>query len=145
MNGINKAIIVGTMGQDPEIRYTANGGAVANLIVATSETWHDKQSGSKQEKTEWHKIILFGKLAEIAEQYLRKGRQVYFEGKIQTRKWQDKSGNDRYSVEIVAREMQMLGGKPDSAAQGNAEPSRPMQNNDGPGGGDDFDNSRIPF
>jgi single-strand DNA-binding protein len=109
--GVNKAIIVGTLGQDPEIRYTSNGGAVANISVATNETWKDKSTGEAQERTEWHRIVMFGKLAEIAQQYLKKGSQAYFEGRIQTRKWQDQSGNDRYSTEIVANEMQMLGGR----------------------------------
>jgi single-strand DNA-binding protein len=109
--GVNKAIIVGTLGQDPEIRYTANGGAVANISVATNESWKDKATGEAQERTEWHRIVMFGKLAEIAQQYLKKGSQAYFEGRIQTRKWQDQQGNDRYSTEIVANEMQMLGGR----------------------------------
>ena len=109
--GINKAIIVGTLGQDPDVRYTANGSAVANISVATNESWRDKATGESQERTEWHRIVLFGKLAEIAQQYLTKGSQAYFEGRIQTRKWQDQSGNDRYSTEIVANEMQMLGGR----------------------------------
>ena len=109
--GVNKAIIVGTLGQDPEIKYTANGGAVVNVSVATNESWKDKQTGETQERTEWHRIVMFGKLAEIASQYLNKGSQAYFEGRIQTRKWQDQSGNDRYSTEIVANEMQMLGGR----------------------------------
>ena len=109
MNGVNKAIIVGTLGQDPETRYTANGSAVVNLSVATNESWKGKD-GNKQERAEWHRIVIFGKLAEIAEQYLKKGSQVYLEGRIQTRKWQDQQGNDRYSTEIVANEMQMLGG-----------------------------------
>ena len=109
--GVNKAIIVGTLGQDPEIRYTANGGAVANISVATNESWRDKATGEAQERTEWHRNVMFGKLAEIAQQYLKKGSQAYFEGRIQTRKWQDQSGNDRYTTEIVANEMQMLGGR----------------------------------
>ena len=109
--GVNKAIIVGTLGQDPEVRYTANGSAVANISVATNESWKDRQTGEQQERTEWHRIVMFGKLAEIAQQYLKKGSQAYFEGRIQTRKWQDQSGNDRYSTEIVANEMQMLGGR----------------------------------
>ena len=109
--GVNKAIIVGTLGQDPEIRYTANGGAVANISVATNESWRDKATGEAQERTEWHRIVMFGKLAEIAQQYLKKGSQAYFEGRIQTSKWQDKEGKDRYSTEIVANEMQMLGGR----------------------------------
>ena len=110
--GINKAIIVGTLGQDPEIKYTASGSAVVNVSVATNESWKDKQTGEAQERTEWHRIVMFNKLAEIAAQYLKKGSQAYFEGKIQTRKWQDQSGNDRYSTEIVANDMQMLGGRP---------------------------------
>ena len=110
--GVNKAIIVGTLGQDPEIRYTANGGAVANISVATNESWRDKATGEAQERTEWHRIVMFGKLAEIAQQYLKKGSQGDFEGRIQTRKWQDNEGKDRYSTEIVANEMQMLGGRP---------------------------------
>ena len=93
------------------MRYTANGSAVANISVATNETWKDKSTGEAQERTEWHRIVMFGKLAEIASQYLKKGSQAYFEGRIQTRKWQDQSGNDRYSTEIVANEMQMLGGR----------------------------------
>jgi single-strand DNA-binding protein len=116
--GVNKAIIVGTLGQDPEMRYTANGSAVANISVATNETWKDKSTGEAQERTEWHRIVMFGKLAEIAQQYLKKGSQAYFEGRIQTRKWQDRDGNDRWSTEIVANEMQMLGGR--SGAGGGA-------------------------
>lgn len=118
MRGINKAIIVGRLGQDPEIRYTANGAAVANLSVATSEAWKDKQTGEQQEKTEWHRIVIFGKLAEICQQYLKKGGAAYFEGRIQTRKWQDQQGNDRYSTEIVANVMQMLGDKQDADNRG---------------------------
>jgi single-strand DNA-binding protein len=116
MRGVNKAILVGTLGKDPEQRYMPNGNAVCNISVATSEQWKDKQTGEKQERTEWHRVSMFGKLAEIAGEYLRKGSQVYLEGKIQTRKWQDKEGKDRYSTEIVADQMQMLGGKRDSSA-----------------------------
>ena len=108
--GINKAIIVGNCGRDPEIRHTAGGTAVVNLTVATSEQWRDKQTGEKKENTEWHSVVLFGKLGEIAGEYLKKGRTVYIEGRLQTRKWQDKDGNDRYTTEIVASDMQMLGG-----------------------------------
>ncbi|WP_019558523.1 single-stranded DNA-binding protein [Thioalkalivibrio sp. ALE12] len=108
--GVNKAILLGNLGQDPERRETANGTTVTNLSVATSEQWTDKNSGEKRENTEWHRVVMFGKLADIATQYLAKGAQVYIEGKIQTRKWQDQSGNDRYSTEIVASEMQMVGG-----------------------------------
>lgn len=109
--GVNKCILVGNLGRDPEVRYTANGGAVANITIATSEQWTDKQSGQKQEKTEWHRVVMFGRLGEIAGEYLRKGSQVYIEGKLQTRKWQDQNGQDRYTTEIVANEMQMLGSR----------------------------------
>ena len=108
--GVNKAIIVGTLGQDPETRYTASGSAVTNISVATNESWKDKD-GQQQEKTEWHKIVMFGKLAEIAAQYLKKGSQAYFEGRIETSKYQAQDGSDRYSTQINANQMQMLGGK----------------------------------
>jgi single-strand DNA-binding protein len=101
MSGINKVILVGNIGAKPEVKYSSNGSAIANLSVATSETWNDKNSGEKQEKTEWHRVSLYGKLAEIAGQYLDKGSKVYVEGKLQTRKWQDQSGQDRYTTEIV--------------------------------------------
>lgn len=107
--GINKAIIIGTLGRDPEVRYTAGGSAVANLSIATNESWKGKD-GEKHEATEWHKVVLFGKTAEIAGEYLKKGRMVYIEGRLQTRKYQDKEGVERYSTEIVASDMQMLGG-----------------------------------
>ena len=109
--GVNKVILVGNLGKDPEIRYMPNGNAVANLTLATTESWKDKQTGDQQEKTEWHRIVMFKRLAEIAGEYLKKGSQVYIEGKLQTRKWQDNSGNDRYTTEIVANDMQMLGGR----------------------------------
>ena len=109
--GINKAIIVGNLGRDPEVRYTANGNAIANITVATTESWKDKQSGERQEKTEWHRVVFFGRLAEVAGEYLKKGAQVYIEGRLQTRKWEDKSGQERYTTEIVANEMQMLGSR----------------------------------
>ncbi len=115
--GVNKAIVVGTLGQDPDVHATANGGTVVNVSVATNESWKDKNTGEQVEKTEWHRIVMFNKLAEIAAQYLKKGSQAYFEGKILTRKWQDQSGNDRYSTEIVANEMQLLGGRPDNQGQ----------------------------
>lgn len=109
--GVNKAILVGHLGRDPEIRYSASGAAIANVSLATSESWKDKQSGENQERTEWHRVVFFGRLAEIVGEYLKKGSQVYVEGRIQTRKWQDKDGNDRYTTEIVASDMQMLGGR----------------------------------
>ncbi len=109
--GVNKVIILGFLGKDPEIRYMPNGKAVANFSIATNEGWTDKQTGDKQERTEWHNIVAFEKLAEIIQQYVFKGSQVYIEGSLRTRKWQDKEGKDRYTTEIVCREMQMLGGK----------------------------------
>lgn len=133
MRGVNKVILVGTLGRDPEVRYTPNGNAIANLNVATSEQWTDKQSGDRQERTEWHRVVIFGKLAEIAGQYLKKGSQVYLEGKLQTRKWQDQSGQERYSTEVVLDvngQMQMLGGRNDNRG-GHAEMS-----DSGYGGGD---------
>ncbi len=126
--GINKVILVGNLGQDPEVRYTANGAAVANITVATSEQWTDKQSGQKQERTEWHRVVMFGRLGEIAGEYLRKGSQVYLEGKLQTRKWQDQNGQDRYTTEIVANEMQMLGGRSGAGAGGGAADYNSNQN-----------------
>jgi single-strand DNA-binding protein len=119
--GVNKVILVGNLGADPETRYMPSGGAVTNIRVATSESWKDKQTGEQQERTEWHRVAMFGKLAEIAAEYLRKGSQVYLEGSIRTRKWQDKEGNDRYSTEIIANEMQMLGGRGDSSAPARAK------------------------
>ncbi len=109
--GVNKVILVGNLGADPEVRYTQSGSPVANLRIATSERWKDKQSGEPQERTEWHRVVLFGRLGEIAEQYLRKGSQVYIEGRLQTRKWQGQDGQDRYTTEIVGNDMQMLGGR----------------------------------
>jgi single-strand DNA-binding protein len=108
--GINKVILVGNLGADPETRFTANGGAITNIRLATSENWKDKQTGENQERTEWHRVVLFGKLGEIAGEYLKKGRQVYIEGSLRTNKYTDKDGIERYSTDIVANEMQMLGG-----------------------------------
>ncbi|MCK5639543.1 MAG: single-stranded DNA-binding protein [Gammaproteobacteria bacterium] len=124
--GINKVILVGNLGKDPEMRYTSNGGAIANLTIATSEQWTDKQSGQKQEKTEWHRVVMFGKLGEIAGEYLRKGSQVYLEGRLQTREW-EKDGVKRYSTEIVANDMQMLGGKGGSGGSTDFNQDRPAQ------------------
>ena len=143
--GINKVIVVGNLGADPDTRYMPSGGAVTNLSVATSESWKDKQSGEQKERTEWHKVAMFGRLAEIAAEYLRKGSQVYIEGKLRTRKWQDRDGNDRYTTEIIADEMQMLGGR------GGGGGSAPMRDDSGPSSApppqsspDDFDDD-IPF
>jgi single-strand DNA-binding protein len=109
--GVNKVILIGNLGRDPEVRYSPSGSAVANVTLATSESWKDKNSGEKQEKTEWHRVVFFGRLAEIVGEYLKKGSQVFVEGRLQTRKWQDKEGHDRYTTEIVANEMQMLGSR----------------------------------
>jgi len=125
--GVNKVILVGNLGKDPEVRYMPNGNAVANITLATTESWKDKQSGEQQEKTEWHRIVMFRRLGEIAGEYLKKGSQVYIEGKLQTRKWQDNSGNDRYTTEIVANEMQMLGGRGGGGSAGFSSDSAPAQ------------------
>ncbi|MFS1539866.1 MAG: single-stranded DNA-binding protein [Candidatus Phlomobacter fragariae] len=136
--GVNKVILIGNLGQDPEIRYIPNGGAVANLALATSESWRDKESAEIREKTEWHRVVIFGKLAEVAGEYLRKGSQVYIEGSLQTRKWQDQNGQDRYSTEVVVNiggTMQMLGtrvGSQEGMSQNNpaggwGQPQQPQQ------------------
>ena len=141
--GINKVILVGNLGADPETRYMPGGSAVTNLSVATSETWKDKQSGEQKERTEWHKVAMFNRLAEIAAEYLRKGSQVYIEGKLRTRKWQDRDGNDRWTTEIIADEMQMLGGRGGGGSapmsSGGPGPSGPP-----PQPADDFEDD-IPF
>jgi single-strand DNA-binding protein len=114
--GINKVILIGNLGADPETRYTPSGTAITNLRLATTESWKDRQSGEQVEKTEWHRVVMFDRLAEIAAEYLRKGSQVYIEGQLQTRKWQDQQGQDRYTTEVRARDMQMLGGRPGAGA-----------------------------
>jgi len=116
--GVNKVIIVGNLGQDPETRYMPSGAAVTNFTVATNESWKDKQTGEQKDRTEWHRVAMFNRLAEIAAEYLRKGSQVYIEGKLRTRKWQGQDGNDRYTTEIIADEMQMLGGRGGSGGGG---------------------------
>jgi single-strand DNA-binding protein len=120
--GINKVILIGHLGQDPETRAMPSGSQVANLRIATTESWRDKQSGEQKEATEWHTVVLFGRTAEVAAEYLKKGSQVYIEGRLRTRKWQDKSGNDRYSTEIVASDMQMLGSRSGGAGGGSGAP-----------------------
>lgn len=110
MASVNKAIVLGNLGQDPEIRYTPSGGAVVNLSIATTNKWKDKQTNEQREKTEWHRVVLYNRLAEIAGEYLRKGRPIYIEGRLETRKWQDKDGIDRYITEIIGDQMQMVGG-----------------------------------
>jgi single-strand DNA-binding protein len=124
--GINKVILVGNLGQDPETRAMPSGKAVTNVRIATTDSWRDKQSGEQKEQTEWHNVVFFDRLAEIAAEYLRKGSQVYVEGRLRTRKWQDKSGNDRYTTEIVANEMQMLGGR-GGAGGGSASSGAPKR------------------
>ena len=123
--GVNKVTLIGNLGNDPEVRYGASGNAVANISLATTESWRDKDSGEQQEKTEWHRVVFFGKLAEIVGEYLKKGRQVYVEGRLQTNKWQDKEGNDRYTTQIVANEMQMLGSKDNNLNNQDFSPSNP--------------------
>lgn len=120
--GVNKVILIGNIGQDPEVRYTPGGSAITNISVATSEAWKDKQTGQSQERTEWHRVVFFNRLAEIAGEYLRKGSKVYIEGSLRTRKWQDQQGQDRYTTEIVANEMQMLDGR-GGAETGSSAPS----------------------
>ncbi len=154
--GINKVILVGNLGNDPEVRYTPAGAAVTTISVATTESWKDKE-GNKQEKTEWHRVVFFSRLAEIAGEYLKKGSQVYIEGKLRTNKWQDQNGQDRYTTEILANEMQMLGGRGGDSGQGGfggsgGMPSAPrannnnnqQQNNNPAPNFDDFDDE-IPF
>jgi len=144
--GINKVILIGNLGKDPEMRYMPSGSAVANITMATTESWKDKQSGDQQERTEWHNIVFYNRLAEIVGEYLKKGSQVYVEGKLRTRKWQDKSGNDRYTTEIIANEMQMLGSRGGSAGYSSEKASPPTAAEPAPAaaGGSDFDDD-IPF
>lgn len=142
--GINKAIIVGNLGVDPETRYMPSGAAVTNIRVATSEQWKDKQTGDPQERTEWHRIVFFGRLAEIAAEYLRKGSQVYIEGSIRTRKWQGQDGQDRYTTEIVANEMQMLGGRGGSGAPSGGYGGGESRSGGDQGGGGGSGGSRKP-
>lgn len=167
--GINKVILIGNVGKDPEVRYMPSGGAVTNITVATSESWKDKQSGQQQERTEWHRVVFFNRLGEIAGEYLRKGSKVYVEGSLRTRKWQGQDGQDRYTTEIVGSEMQMLDSRGGSGAgagggdyqqQGGGAPQgqqaapqqqrsnqgfdAPAQSSPAPGGFDDFDDD-IPF
>ncbi len=125
--GINKVILIGNLGNDPEVRYTPSGSAVATVSLATSESWRDKESGDQQERTEWHRIVFFGRLAEVVGEYLRKGSQIYVEGRLQTRKWQDSEGKDRYTTEIVASDMQMLGSRSGGTAPTEKEPARQAQ------------------
>jgi single-strand DNA-binding protein len=131
--GVNKVILVGNCGQDPDTKFAPSGAAITNISVATSDSWKDKQTGQMQERTEWHRVVFFNRLAEIAGEYLRKGSKVYIEGRLQTRKWQDQSGQDRYSTEIVANEMQMLDSRGDSAGGGYGAQGGGHANRGGPG------------
>jgi len=131
MSGINKVMLIGRLGQDPEVRYTPDGTAVANFSIATSEEWKDKNSGEKRERTEWHRIVAWRKLGEICGEYLSKGRQVYIEGRIQTRSWEDKDGNKRYTTEIIASDVQFLGGR-DSATTAGPSAGAPDTGGQGP-------------
>ena len=151
--GINKVILIGNLGQDPETRYMPSGGAVTNITLATSESWKDKQTGQQQERTEWHRVVFFNRLAEIAGEYLRKGGKVYIEGSLRTRKWQDKSGVDRYTTEIVANEMQMLDSRGGASGADYAPPQQKAAPQAAPAAGsgeaapagfDNFDDD-IPF
>lgn len=158
--GVNKVILVGNLGNDPEVRYTQAGAAIANCSIATSESWKDKQTGENNERTEWHRVVFFNRLGEIAGEYLRKGSKVYVEGQLRTRKWQDKDGQDRYTTEVVAKEMQMLDGRGDSPQQGQQQSQQapqqqapqqapqqgtgPQQAQANPGEFDGFDDD-IPF
>ncbi len=151
--GVNKVILVGNLGQDPEVRYMPSGGAVTTISMATTDSWMDKASGQRQDRTEWHRVVMFNKLAEIAGEYLKKGSQAYIEGRLQTRKWQDQNGQDRYTTEIVANEMQMLGGRGDSGGTANFSRNQTPAQNQAPAqspqttpmaGPDDFDDD-IPF
>lgn len=143
--GVNKVILIGNLGRDPEVRYSPNGGAIANITLATTESWKDKNSGETVDKTEWHRVVFFRRLAEIAGEYLKKGSKVYIEGKLQTRKWQDKDGQDRYTTEIIANEMQMLDSKGGSGSYaGNNNDDAGMMPSHEPIPSSDFDDD-IPF
>lgn len=148
--GVNKVILVGNLGQDPEINYMPSGDAVANISVATSESWKDKETGQPQERTEWHRVVFFKRLAEVVGEYLKKGSKVYVEGKLRTRKWQDQSGQDRYTTEIVASDMQMLDSRGGDSGHSQSQPAAQQQPSQQPqaqapaGGFDDFDD-QIPF
>jgi single-strand DNA-binding protein len=142
--GVNKVILIGNLGRDPEVRYSPNGGAIANITLATSESWKDKNTGEQVDKTEWHRVVFFRRLAEIAGEYLKKGSKVYIEGKLQTRKWQDKEGNDRYTTEVVANEMQMLDSRGGSTSYNQDETPAAQSTPQEPAPAGDFDDD-IPF
>ena len=151
--GINKVILIGNLGNDPDVRYTSGGSPIANVNLATSDAWRDKETGDLQERTEWHRVVFFSRLAEIVSEYLRKGSKIYVEGRLQTRKWQDRDGNDRYTTEIVANEMQMLDGRhtagesvPATApARKPAGANAPAPQGNTTGDGGEFVDDDIPF
>ncbi len=151
--GINKVILIGNLGNDPDVRYTSGGSPIANVSLATSEAWRDKETGDMQERTEWHRVVFFSRLAEIVSEYLRKGSKVYVEGRLQTRKWQDRDGNDRYTTEIVANEMQMLDSRgateefvgSSAPVRKQAATNTPAQQENSPGNGGEFVDDDIPF
>ena len=148
--GVNKVILIGNLGRDPEVRYMPSGQAAANASLATTDSWRDKQSGEQQERTEWHNLVFFGRLAEIAGEYLKKGSKIYAEGRLQTRKWQDKNGNDRYTTEIVVNDMQMLDSRGDAAGRPQASESgfrsnAPAQQPPAATDSGSFDDDDIPF
>lgn len=145
--GINKVILIGNLGNDPDVRYTSGGAAVTNISLATTDSWKDKETGEQQDRTEWHRVVFFGRLAEIVAEYLRKGSQIYVEGRLQTRKWQDKEGKDRYTTEIVGSEMQMLGSRGSSGDMDKSAPP-PAESQSAPDtkqAESDFVDDDIPF
>ena len=143
--GINKVIIIGNLGADPEVRYTPNGNAVTNLNIATTTNWRDRQSGEMQEKTEWHRIVMFNRLAEVSGEYLKKGSKIYIDGSLRTRKWQDKNGQDRYTTEIIANEMQMLDSRSNNINDSNGFDNNSQQNNHAAAGSSEDFYDDIPF
>ena len=149
--GVNKVILVGNLGQDPEVKYMPSGSAVCNITVATTDAWSDKSSGERQERTEWHRVVLFRRLAEVAGEYLHKGSKVYIEGRLQTRKWQDRNGQERYTTEIIVNDMQMLDARSSGTANFDSQPhpavfpeSEPQPQQPSQPASDDFDDD-IPF
>ena len=145
MAGVNKVILIGNLGRDPEVRYTASGTPVANFTMATTERWSDPSSGERKEKTEWHRVVVWGKQAEIAGEYLRKGRQVYVEGSLQTQEWTDREGNKRQTTEVRAQRFQMLGRRSESDGESAQPESSTAVADSGSGGGEKFDDDDIPF
>jgi len=142
--GVNKVILVGHLGKDPEIRYSPNGAAIANMSLATTASWKDKNTGEKHEKTEWHRIVMFGRMAEIAGEYLKKGAQIYIEGRLQTRKWTDKEQIERYTTEVVANDFQMLGRRPDNNNLNRNQQQSQQEHQNSPDDNYDFDDS-VPY